>query len=96
MYCKNPILHNIRQAKLVTAGKSNFIIRTQPTNKCLSTLETAIEALCFLENDTIFKDVLLKPLNALCQFQMENGAVKHGKPFKNLVKFPDPLDFKIY
>jgi DTW domain-containing protein YfiP len=78
MYVSSPNLHRMKQAKLVSGGLSNFVIRTQPAEKCLSTLETAIEALCILEKNEIYREVLLKPLHALCDFQMQNGALKHG------------------
>lgn len=79
MYFSSPRLHKMKQAKLVSGGLSNFVIRTQPAEKCLSTLETAIEALCILEKNDIYRDVLLLPLHALCDFQMQNGALKHGE-----------------
>uniref|UniRef100_A0A1B6CEN6 tRNA-uridine aminocarboxypropyltransferase n=1 Tax=Clastoptera arizonana TaxID=38151 RepID=A0A1B6CEN6_9HEMI len=49
----------------------------QPTEGCLSTLETAAEALSFIEDNKLYKDVLLRPLKALCDFQLDHGAVTH-------------------
>ncbi|XP_055635113.1 tRNA-uridine aminocarboxypropyltransferase 2 [Toxorhynchites rutilus septentrionalis] len=77
IYTSSSILHGMRQAKLVRSGNSNYIIRTQPTDGCLSTLETAVEALSILEQDDSYKEQLLRPLHALCQFQLNNGAVTH-------------------
>ncbi|RZC32850.1 DTW domain containing protein [Asbolus verrucosus] len=76
IFASNPILHNVKQVKLVTNTVSNYIIRTQPTEGCLSTLETASEALEMLENDESYRK-LLQPLKTLCEFQLQNGAVSH-------------------
>lgn len=56
---------------------SEYVIRSQPTEGCLSTLETAAEALSLVEESSAYKDVLLQPLKALCDFQLDHGAVTH-------------------
>ncbi|XP_058822533.1 tRNA-uridine aminocarboxypropyltransferase 2 [Topomyia yanbarensis] len=77
IYTCSTVLHGMRQVKLVSSGNSSYIIRTQPTDGCLSTLETAIEALSILERDDSYREQLLRPLHALCQFQLDKGAVTH-------------------
>lgn len=77
MYAANAVLHTIKPVKLVLNSISKYIIRTQPTNGCLSTLETASEALSILENNPIYKDKLTAPLSSLCNYQIEHGAVRH-------------------
>ena len=53
------------------------MIRTQPTEESLSTVETAALALSYLENDPTIYQQLNKPLKALCEFQLNHGAVRH-------------------
>lgn len=46
----------------------------QPTNRCLSTLECAAVALSILEKNNCIQETLLRPLQALCSFQLQHGA----------------------
>lgn len=55
IFNNSPILHNMQQVKLIVGGSSEYVIRTQPTEGCLSTLETVARALSLLENNTEFQ-----------------------------------------
>lgn len=78
IYVCSQRLHAMRQVKLLATGHSSYIIRTQPTEGCLSTLETAARALAVLERDASYAERLVRPLQVLCQFQLDNGAVTHN------------------
>lgn len=77
IYTSSKILQSMKQVKLISTGKSCYIVRTQPTDGCLSTLETAAKALSVLERDSKYTELLIEPLNVLCKYQIENGAVPH-------------------
>ncbi|ALC45302.1 CG10050 [Drosophila busckii] len=77
IYASSSALHRLRQVKLISVGISDYIIRTQPTEGCLSTLETAAKCLAVLESQPELRERLVRPLHALCKYQLDNGAVEH-------------------
>ncbi|KAJ6636618.1 tRNA-uridine aminocarboxypropyltransferase 2 [Pseudolycoriella hygida] len=85
IYTSSKMLHTMTQVKLMSAGNSCYIIRTQPTDGCLSTLETAAKALSVLEGDAKYSELLIEPLKVLCKYQIDNGAVPHDSK-ENLLR----------
>uniref|UniRef100_A0A3B3U3F5 tRNA-uridine aminocarboxypropyltransferase n=1 Tax=Poecilia latipinna TaxID=48699 RepID=A0A3B3U3F5_9TELE len=80
MFLKNSMFHLPKQVQLNRNLSSQYVIRTQPSNICLSTLECAAVALSVLEKNDEIQEILLRPLKALCSFQLQHGAqVHHSK-----------------
>ncbi|KAI5932242.1 tRNA-uridine aminocarboxypropyltransferase 2 isoform X1 [Manis javanica] len=74
IFYKNSLFRLPKQVQLKTSISSQYVIRTQPTNRCLSTLECAAVALSILEKNNYIQEILLRPLQALCSFQLQHGA----------------------
>ncbi|XP_021006500.1 DTW domain-containing protein 2 isoform X3 [Mus caroli] len=68
------IIQHPAEVQLKTSVCSQYVIRMQPTNRCLSTLECAAVALSILEKNNCIQETLLRPLQALCSFQLQHGA----------------------
>ncbi|XP_062984678.1 tRNA-uridine aminocarboxypropyltransferase 2 [Elgaria multicarinata webbii] len=80
IFFKNSLFRIPKQVQLRTSLSSQYVIRTQPTNACLSTLECAAIALAIMEKNDGIKETVLRPLQALCSFQLQHGAqVHHSK-----------------
>lgn len=77
IYHNSNDLKNVRKVVLNVQKRSNYVIRTQPTEESLSTVETAAITLAHLEDNRSIYDTLMKPLQALCTFQLEHGAAHH-------------------
>ncbi|RWS27571.1 DTW domain-containing protein 2-like protein [Leptotrombidium deliense] len=77
MYNSSPDIHSFTKVEINVGKPSNYVIRTQPTEECLSTVETAAITLSYLESNPNIYEILTKPLEALCSFQLKHGAVHH-------------------
>lgn len=97
LFHNSPHLHTLRQVQINPNQTSGYVIRTQPTRECLSTVETVAYALSVLEENPQLQEVLTRPLQTLCQYQLEHGAVTHhSKEF--LIQnglYPKPLPRRI-
>ena len=63
--------------KIDTGLTSVYTIRTQPREFFLSTLETVAVILSTIEEDPQMYEDLVRPLKALCKFQLDHGCVEH-------------------
>ena len=85
MYSWSPALQALPKIILDLSSQiqSQFVIKTQPNNKCLSTVECVAHTLAMFENRPEIVENLTKPLLAMCSIQISHGAVKHeSKEFK--------------
>ena len=81
---RSPVLHtfpslhlDLRANQGSSWEKSAFVIKTQPNPQCMSTVETVAHTLAVLEGDPSIVDRLIRPLDTLCQNQLNHGAVTH-------------------
>ncbi|XP_071586593.1 tRNA-uridine aminocarboxypropyltransferase 2 isoform X2 [Heliangelus exortis] len=80
IFYKNSLFRLPKQVQLKPSISSQYVIRTQPTNTCLSTLECAAVALTIMEKNKSIQEIILRPLQALCSFQLQHGAqIHHSK-----------------
>jgi len=77
IYYNCKFLHHLKKVKLSGSWKSEFVIKTQPNNASVSTLEAIAIALSQIENNPSIIEVARKPLKALCDFQLQHGATFH-------------------
>uniref|UniRef100_A0A8C5MBC6 tRNA-uridine aminocarboxypropyltransferase n=1 Tax=Leptobrachium leishanense TaxID=445787 RepID=A0A8C5MBC6_9ANUR len=79
------IVQHPAEVQLKSSLSSQYVIRTQPTNMCLSTLECAAVALSIMERNAEIQETILRPLQAMCTFQLQHGAqIHHSK--EHLIK----------
>ena len=86
IYMRSPVLQALPCIHLEVENKSAYVVRTQPSEKCLSTLETAAHALAIIERNPSIIEKLLKPLRMLCEFQLSHGAVEHDNKIEKKEK----------
>jgi len=81
LYTKNRTwLSQLPCVKLKTSQLSQYVIRTQPNDQCVSTLEAAAMVLQHVESEkypNIFENITA-PLRSLCEHQLNHGAQKHA------------------
>lgn len=84
MYQNSPFLHQFQHVIVKNNKISDYLIRTQPTEASLCTLEAVCLALIYLGEDDELEENLKKPLKKLCEIQIGFGAVAHKSKQYNL------------
>lgn len=74
---QNPAIQRLRKVTVSVSTPSEYIVRTQPSSGCLSTLEAAAHSLAALEARPEIVESLVAPLVAMCNTQIRHGAVTH-------------------
>ena len=84
LYARNPALQALRQVSLEVDAVSAYVVRTQPADYCLSTVETVAATLAAVEGwSGEAWERLVRPLHAMCNVQINHGAVGHdSKEYK--------------
>lgn len=77
MYIKSVFNNKLVYMQVVVRSPvvSQYVIRTQPSDAAVSTVECAALALAALEDTPRIYDILVRPLTALCQHQV--SCFKH-------------------
>ena len=74
LLARNPSLQRLKKASLSPGQRdqrSRYVVRTQPADACLSTVESVAEALAAVEEGWSGEqvDALCAPLDAMCNIQ---------------------------
>jgi len=77
MMNSNATLRSLQKVHVIPPAVSHYVIRTQPFEMAVSTVESVALALSVLEQRQQIFDVLVQPLVKLCQHQLSHGAVIH-------------------
>eukprot|EP00128_Syssomonas_multiformis_P007028 Colp12_sorted_trinity150504_noHs@33870 len=81
MYYRNDRLHSMNQVllNLEDLPSSEYLVRQQPSEEAVSTLEAIALAVGALDNDPNLYEVMVRPLRAMVQTQLSHGEVRHDK-----------------
>jgi len=83
LFSRNPILQAVPKVSINLSTPSEYVVRTQPSAGCMSTLEVGVHSVAILEARPDIVEPMLGPLLAMCNMQVNHGAVEHDtKEFK--------------
>jgi DTW domain-containing protein len=84
----NPLLSGLPRIGFVPRRPSNYRIRSEPADHCVSTIEAVVEVLGALEGDQARLDTLLRAFEFMVDTQLERQATHEGPPRRRLYKSP--------
>ena len=77
LFSHNPILQAMAKVSISLPTPSEYVVRTQPSAGCMSTLEVGVHSIAILEDRQEIVQPMLAPLVAMCNMQINHGAVGH-------------------
>lgn len=88
LYKDNKWLSGLPHFAITPTQKSRYLVRREPNEKCLSTLEAAVEALRCLEPDLAGLDALLALFERMNTEQVQRKAVSPRRPRMRRTRAP--------
>lgn len=86
----NPAIAALPRYSLAPTEPSEYRIRPEPAENCVSTLEAVMHALGVLENDPARFRPMMNPFRAMVDMQIEHEARLHGGRVRARSKTPRP------
>lgn len=80
---KTHMLQALPKLRFTPARPSDYRIRKEPAEYCVSTIEAIAHVLGVLEDDPARFDVLLRPFEAMVDAQLRYVAARHGAPSRH-------------
>ncbi|OJH40834.1 tRNA-uridine aminocarboxypropyltransferase [Cystobacter ferrugineus] len=92
----NPLLAGLPRIGFVPRRPSNYRIRAEPADHCVSTIEAVVEVLGLLEGGQERFDTLLGAFDFMVDTQLERQSTRDGPARKRLYKSPwrPPLELR--
>ena len=80
LYRENPWLSALPHFRLEPEQPSNYRLRLEPSEECLSTIESTVAALRILEPQTTGLDALLAAFDSMIDDQLAHVEARRGRP----------------
>ncbi|SEU35544.1 tRNA-uridine aminocarboxypropyltransferase [Stigmatella erecta] len=92
----NPVLAGLPRIGFTPRRPSNYRIRSEPAEHCVSTIEAVVEVLGALEGDQPRFDAMLRAFEFMVDTQLENQSSRQEPPRRRIYKAPwrPPLELR--